>query len=150
MSENPAIALCLNYLGRFARTELQLRQYLKRKQCSETDIEQAISYARERGFVQDEQYARSFIESKIAHRDGPLKIKQQLFQKGISPESAGQLIRELYPVELQVDNASALIEKKARYLSAQGGRQKVMRFVASRGFPSYVIIQAFKNRNVSR
>jgi len=51
------------------------------------------------------------------------------------------LLKEQYPNELQIESAAALLEKRK---SRTTDRQKLYRFLASRGFPGYVIIQAFE------
>lgn len=130
------------YLGRFARSERQVRDYLKRKLFPPEEISEAIAYLHEHKFLNDNSYAEAVIRDRIRHCDGPLKIKQMLFQKGIESETQERLLRELYPQELQVEAAEQLVQKK---LKKAADREKVMRFVASRGFPRYVMIQAFKN-----
>jgi SOS response regulatory protein OraA/RecX len=77
----------------------------------------------------------------MRHGDGPRKIRQMLFQKGIDSATQDRLLRELYPEELQIETASELIGKKMRRSS---DRQKALRFVASRGFSRYVMIQALQ------
>lgn len=143
MSSKPAIQKAVDYLARFARTELQVRRYLRRKQFTNPEIDEAIDYLRSHRFLNDDVYARSFIESKIRKLDGPLKIKQMLFSKGIPTEASDRLLREFYPEEVQLEAVRTLIERKMR-TAAQ--RERVMRFVASRGFPRYVIIQVFRSK----
>jgi regulatory protein len=128
----------LQYLGRFARTEFQIRRYLQRKAFSSEEINDAIEFLREHHFLNDTSYAESYIASRISRCDGPLKIKQLLFQKGISSIEAGKLLEEHYPVELQVENAKKLLKKRNKS-SIQN-----QRFIASRGYPRYVIMRALQ------
>jgi regulatory protein len=132
-----SIPVALAYLARFARTELQLRQYLRRKGFSQNEISDAVAYLVERKFLNDDSYARAYIESRIRRMDGPFKIKQLLLQKGISSATAQELLRELYPDELQIENAIKLAgAKKSK------SREQQLRFIASRGYSRYVIMQA--------
>jgi regulatory protein len=134
-----SIHVALAYLARFARTELQLRQYLRRKGFSSDEISAAVTYLQERNFLNDDSYARAYIESRIRRMDGPFKIKQLLMQKGISSSAAQELLRELYPDELQIQNVKKLAAvKKAK------SKEQQQRFVASRGYSRYVIMQALK------
>ena len=135
----------LDYLSRFARTELQVVRYLKRKGFTAEEVSSTIAYLREHRFVNDEAYAESFIENRIQRGDGPIKIKQLLLQKGIDSATAQRLIEEFYPVELQLERAEVVIRKRVRSkVLSRDWRQRIFRFVASRGFPPYVIIQAFE------
>jgi regulatory protein len=132
----------LYYLGRFARTERQVSDYLKRKGFESAEISETIQYLHEHRLLNDHSFAESFILSKIRHCDGPLKIKQMLFQKGISGPEVEALLKEHYPSELQVEKIAELLERRPRL-----DREKAMRFVASRGFSPYVIIQALRARH---
>lgn len=132
----------IGYLARFARSERQVRNYLVRKEFSSEEIAEAITYLRDRGFLNDASFAESVVRERIRRCDGPRKIRQMLFEKGIDSETQDRLLRELYPEELQVEAAAELIRKRLRRTS---DRDKVLRFVASRGFSRYVMIQALKN-----
>lgn len=132
-----SIPVGLAYLARFARTELQLRRYLQRKGFSENEISDTVAYLQEHKFLNDDSYARAYIESRIRRLDGPFKIKQLLLQKGIASTAAQDLIRELYPDEIQIQNA-----KKLAALKRAKSREQRMRFIASRGYSRYVIMQA--------
>lgn len=145
---NPARDRALSYLGRFSRTRKQIADYLKRKQFEPDQIADAISYLKEHGYINDDSFAEAYIQEKIRKLDGPLKIRQMLFLKGVDSETGERFLRELYPVEIQQENAMELIQKKLKGTSGKNigrmEREKILRFVASRGFPRYVIIQAFK------
>lgn len=146
----------LEYLGRFSRTERQVRNYLSRKEYSPNDIDSAISYLHSHQLLNDNAYAERFIQSRIRRNDGPLKIRQMLFQKGIDPQTSQQLLQEHYPEELQLEQARKLLEqrmkknKRKQVSSSDAVTQRrkdtadAQRYLASRGFPRYVIIQAFK------
>ena len=120
------------------------------QQWSPDQIQDALSYLTEHRYLNDDSFAESFIREKINHKDGPFKIKQMLFQKGIASEISNRLITELYPVEVQQEKAALLMKQKLRNTGpvskiGQLQREKLFRFVASRGFNRYVIIQAFKS-----
>ncbi|HSE42581.1 MAG TPA: regulatory protein RecX [Acidobacteriota bacterium] len=150
VNNNPARERALLYLGRFSRTRKQVKDYLKRKEFTPEQIEDAINYLVEHLYLNDRAFAESFIQEKIKHRDGPLKIRQMLYLKGIAPEDSTAILNELYPVELQQENVAALLQQKLRSGQSfsslnRNEREKLFRFVASRGFNRYVIIQAFKS-----
>jgi regulatory protein len=128
----------LAYLSRFSRTELQVRRYLQRKGFSSSEITEAVAFLLEHKFLNDDSYAQSYIQSRISRLDGPLKIKQLLFQKGVPPQKAEELLKELYPVEVQIENARRLAQKRNKT------REQLLRFIASRGYPGYVIRAAIK------
>jgi regulatory protein len=128
----------ISYLARFARTEFQLRRYLQRKGFVSEEITDTIQFLREHNFLNDTSYAQAYIVSRISRFDGPLKIKQLLIQKGISGTEAQRLLQSQYPVELQIENAKKLLTKRART------RIQQQRWIASRGYPRYVMMQALR------
>jgi regulatory protein len=142
----------LEYLGRFSRTEHQVRAYLSRKGYPGEEVDQAIIYLHEHHFLNDLAYAEAFIQSRIRRNDGPLKIRQMLFQKGIDPATSLSLLQEQYPEELQLEKACIVLQirmKRTKSVHGLNSFQKrktteATRFLASRGFSRYVIIQALK------
>lgn len=131
----------VEYLSRFARSERQVRLYLARKEYNTEQIDDAIAYLRQHSFLNDDAFAEAVVRERIRHGDGPRKISQMLFQKGIESQTRDRILRELYPEELQVEAAAKLLQKR---LGRAGNREKALRFVASRGFSRYVMIQALK------
>lgn len=131
----------VEYLGRFARSERQVRDYLRRKQFPREEIDDAIAYLHEHNYLNDTGYAEMVVRERIRRCDGPLKIRQALFQKGIDSATQDRLMRELYPEEVQVEAAVTLLRKRLRRVE---DRARAMRLIASRGFSRYVMIQALK------
>jgi regulatory protein len=145
----------VEYLGRFSRTEQQVRAYLSRKGYPAEEVDQAIGYLHEHRFLNDRAYAEAFIQSRIRRNDGPSKIIQMLFQKGIDPATSRLLLQEQYPEDLQLEKACMVLQTRLKRTksesrsNSQQEKQKrkttaAMRFLASRGFSRYVIIQALK------
>jgi len=132
----------LRYLSRFSRTEKQVADYLLRKGFSPDDISATISYLCEHKFLNDHTYAESYVLARIRRADGPRKIRHLLLQKGIHGSLADHFLADLYPPELQKERVKVLIRKRKG-----GDRNSLFRFLASRGFPQYVMIQAFEEFN---
>jgi regulatory protein len=134
-----SIPAAIAYLSRFARTEVQVRRYLQRKGYTSAEISEAIEFLQEHKFLNDHAYAESYIRSRIARLDGPFKIQQLLMQKGVDSSTAKTLIQENYPQELQVENVRKLMKKRQKRSAEQ-----LKRFIASRGYSGYGIMQAFR------
>ena len=54
----------LHLLNAMGRTEEQLREKLRQGEYSDDIIEEAISYVKSFGYINDEEYARSFIAGR--------------------------------------------------------------------------------------
>lgn len=147
---NAATETAVRYLSRFSRTETQLRSYLKRKGFLPSDIDEAIQYLLSRGYLNDLAYAESYTRYRIERQDGPKKIRYRMIEKGISPQIADQVLKQLYPEDLQIELAGQLIRqritRRRQTTDDRSHREATFRFLASRGFPPYVIIQAFSKK----
>jgi SOS response regulatory protein OraA/RecX len=65
-----------------------------------------------------------------------------LVKKGVQRGIIDDLLSQNYPAEVQVENVVALLKK--RIASRGANREKLYRFVASRGYSGYVIMRAFE------
>jgi len=124
-----------------SRKEQQVAGYLSRKEFAPEEIGETLAYLREHNFLNDRSFADNFVQSRIRHGDGPMKIKQMLVQKGIQRSIIDELLSKNYPSEVQIENVVVLLKK--RIASRGPDRDKLYRFVASRGYSGYVIIRAF-------
>ena len=136
--KSPALQKAISYLSRFSRSERQVRAYLARKEFVEPEINEAVAYLREKGYLNDSVYAESVVREHIRRCDGPRKIRQSLMLKGIESSVQDRVLRDLYPAELQVEAAVAFLRKKL----GRSDRDKAMRSAASRGFSYDIVRQA--------
>ena len=78
---------CLYYL-KYSRTEKEVRSHLYNKDYKDNEIEESIEYAKELNYIDDYDYAYSYINDHLLiNKWGPLKIKINLRDKGISDET---------------------------------------------------------------
>ena len=74
----------LRYVSMAAKTEGQVKDYLVRKEFSETEIEEAIEMLREYRYVDDERYCRDYYIQGCRKGRGRRRIEQELERKKIS------------------------------------------------------------------
>lgn len=103
----------MHLLNDMGRTELQLRQKLERDGYPEDMIEEAVSYVKSFGYVNDENYARVFIEGR-KNKKSRKELSAALVQKGIEKEIVEKVFEECYE-EDDTRNAIEEILKKKRY-----------------------------------
>ena len=91
----------------------------------------------------DERYTESYVNMRRNRGYGPIKIKHELQQRGISPELADNFVE--FDDEIWLDTAYQAYEKKFAHRSEDGAlnsaneRAKRMRFLQSRGFTGDII-----------
>lgn len=76
----------LRLLEHMDRTERGLADRLKQAGFSEKATEDAVSYVRELGYINDERYAFHYIMYRI-HNKSRQKIFQELQQKGVDRQT---------------------------------------------------------------
>ena len=129
----------LNLLSRMPRTEKQLKDKLLKYEYGYTVIDEIISKLKELGYINDEEYTVEYVNSRI-ERDGPYKIKNQLYSKGIAKNIIEKVFEDWdYRDERKVAYSLALKKSETMERSFKS-RNKVARFLQNRGF-SYEIIK---------
>lgn len=73
------------YLLKFRqRSETEIRRRLAKKGYTAGAIEQAVGFLKEKNFLNDEQFARDWIESRLKRSLGLRKIVAELRLKGVA------------------------------------------------------------------
>lgn len=147
------LSQAMNFLSYRMRSAEEIRAYLLKKEIEPSTIKAIIQRLEENGYVNDLEFAKMFIRSKITTtKKGPLALKQELKKKGVSDSLIEQAI-ETYSVEEQVEEATKLATKKAKQdkkLSENARKQKVAQFLQQKGFPWGVVEQAIENASLEK
>ncbi|HWQ81568.1 MAG TPA: RecX family transcriptional regulator [Ignavibacteria bacterium] len=126
------------FLNYKQRSEKEVRKKLKEKKLSESSIDVVISSLKDLKYINDESYAKSYLQSKILRKpEGKRVLKMKLADKGIPKEIAENIISEQYPPETETEKAAELLkkyEKKVRAKTPVEKKQKCFRFLLSKGF----------------
>ncbi len=133
----------VSYLAQMARTEFEIRKYLKKKSYSDAEILEALQALKDEGIVDDESYTKEFIEFSIKNRLlGPNALRVRLARRGVSSEIISRCLARQYP-ESRVKKVAVASGKKKLFDVAGIPRQKQMekvgRYLISRGFPEGVV-----------
>jgi regulatory protein len=81
------LALAYRFLGRRERTRRELRAHLAAKGCEEPLIEHALAVLSEQGYLDDERFARLFVEDKRTLEGwGSDRIARSLRERGLDRE----------------------------------------------------------------
>lgn len=130
----------INYLSYRPRAKAEIRQNLRKHKIDESVIETTIERLDQKNFVNDEEFAKLWIENRNEFRPrGRRALAMELRQKGISDKVIDQSLDELVNEEELIYRAGI---KKARKLARyewQDFRKKLAAFLARRGF-SYGVI----------
>ena len=125
---------CLMFLKN-TRTEAETIKYLKDNDYSESEIDEAIKYAKEVGYINDIDYINAYVSDHLLiNKWGPQKIIFKLKEKGISGEAVNFALMD--NEEIIKRNLYAQVEEKAKGLNLEDfkTKQKVINHLVSRGY----------------
>lgn len=139
--ENKALDYALNLLTYRQRSEKEIYDSLKRKGYIDEHIENVISSCKDKNYINDKIFAKSFINDKInLNKHGPERIKHELRLKGVSKEIINEVLD--YDRNDQYRFAKEVADKKMysyRNDDKNAVYRKMSGFLQRRGF-SYDII----------
>jgi regulatory protein len=144
------------YLSRTPKTEFQVRKYLKdlkfKKKGSwfsedisinwEEMFDLIVSKLKEYKYVDDERFARTFVESRLRSKPrGKTVLIGELLAKGVDKEIAQQVCNEEVTDEYEL--LKSTYEKKYKGKKFDSKDSKMVSFLLRKGF-SWELIERFK------
>ncbi|MGN1167693.1 MAG: regulatory protein RecX [Lachnospiraceae bacterium] len=125
----------LHLLNAMGRTESQLRQKLKQDHYPDEITEEAIAYVKSFGYINDDAYARNFIECR-KERKSKKELYAQMIQKGLDKEVIDRAFEESYGREDAKEAITEILRKK-KYDPETADRKetrKILGFLTRKGF----------------
>ena len=131
----------LDILSRREHSVRELKNKQKRFDPESSDLKNVIERLITSNFLDDERFAAAFIRSKAESGYGPNYISQYLAKKGISSDKY-----DMYSLEIDwEDKCLTQFNKKRRNKEINfKEKEKILRFLAYRGFSYEIIKNALK------
>ena len=127
--------LALYHLSFKARTEKEVREYLKKYDIEDTIASQVIANLKDENWINDRQYAYSIINANQLSGDkGPYVLTQKLAQKGISKSNIEEILKEFDFSEVAHRVANKLLKKYEGKLPARALQEKIIQNLTNKGF----------------
>lgn len=131
-ADDKAYNLTLAYVARRMRSQWELQDYFRRKGYDEEVAKQILEKLERFGYVNDETFARSWVENRrLLKPTSKRKLTQELRQKRIADSIIDKVLSEDEADELAV--LRALVEKK-RHQTKYSDNLKLMQYLAGQGF----------------
>lgn len=129
----------LRYLSYRPRSTEEVRRHLANKQLPDSRITEVLERLRQRGYVDDMEFARFWISNRDRFKPmGLLALKYELRRKGIDDEIVDALLAEV-DEEASAIRAAQMRLSRYRGCSHQAFRQKLSAMLRRRGFGEYAI-----------
>lgn len=127
------------------RCTFEVQEKLKQFDLSDDEKAKLIKQLEEDNFLNEERFARSFASGKFVIKSwGKIKIKSHLIAKHINKEIIEKGLSEI-DFDEYLTRAKQLASKKNTELSKEKNpwsrKQKVMRYLASKGYESNLIYE---------
>lgn len=129
----------VDLLSRRDYSRQELWRKLSPKAASADDLESVLNNLAERNWQSDERFAAMYLRARSNRGVGPLRLKQELKQKGVSGDLTSEAMEQSDANWTQ--NAIEVAQKKARSVGFDHPqlKPKLWRFLAYRGFAGDVI-----------
>ena len=128
------------------------RVFLKNKEYDEDTVNKVISKLLEQGYLNDESFAKSFINTKIiTTNNGPYKVYNELSKHNIATDILDKEIKA-YDEELQISRIDKIINKLIRSNNSRGGavlRNKIINDLINLGYSKEMIDKVINNYSFS-
>ena len=138
----------MRYLGSRPRSVSEIRRHLRTKRFDDAAIDQAVDQLRSQRYIDDEAFARYWVEQRDAHRPrGQRAIVSELMAKGVAREVIDIVMGDR-GADVDVRRARDAIRRpitRWMTLSDVDRKRKIHQYLASRGF-SYDVIEEVLER----
>ena len=125
----------MHLLSDMGRTESQLRTKLLQGGYPQKIVDEAITYVKSFGYINDREYARNFVESR-KEKKSRKEIYAALCQKGLDSELIKEALDECYAGEDSLQALKALLRKKGYHPGNADLKenQKIIGYLVRKGF----------------
>ena len=139
--KNTAFDKALTHISATQKTEKRVREFLQSKGYLPAVVDYAVEKLRSYNFLNDGQYAESYVES-ISKRKGSKLIRMELRSKGVSETEIDAALDAL-PVEQEIETAKGILEKYMRgKVCDKTTLQKACRYLLGKGYDYEVVKSA--------
>ncbi|MBI3250558.1 MAG: regulatory protein RecX [Candidatus Andersenbacteria bacterium] len=130
-------------LSRRDHAEAEVRMKLAHKQFALPEIEEAVAWLYKQHLLDDDHFAQAYAESVLLGKPvGRRYIAAKLQQKGVKPAAITQAIEQVFNRRSEKELVQDAIARWRRaHTTTKNSRDKLYRFLASRGFSLDIITE---------
>lgn len=143
-----ALLKAYDYVARRPHSTAELRDKLLRKEHPNDVVDEVINRLQESGYLDDVAFAKLWIEQRGTTR-GPRLLRAELMKKGVSSDDMAEAFGERV---IEDNDLTRLIQKRMTRYDGQEWpqvRDKLMRYLAGRGYDFDAITTAIRNYEAS-
>jgi len=122
----------------------EIEQYIYKKTQDESEKKELFAYLNKLGFVDDKRFAENWVRQRRNKGMSTFVVRGELYKKGINSE----IIDEVVDNEDELDSLLILVEK-IKDRAAYKDKQKLMKYLASKGYRYDDIKKALEELSIS-
>jgi len=147
-----ALKRCMDYIAYRPRSLHEIRTRLSDLNASQEIAAQIEARLKELGYVNDDDFARRWVESRVRSKGyGPKRLQNELRKKGIAADLARKVVDDACPADMvEVQLSQQMNQALKRYRNErdeQKKRQKIVGFLNRRGFEIGGILNELDRRS---
>ncbi len=134
--------IAFQYLKVRNRSEKEIRVQLRKKEIAQAIIEQTVEYLKKLNLINDQQFARDWISTRVKKPLGLRRIFFELKEKGIDEGVLAQELSEARSNSNEEDVVARLAAKRLlRYhgLDQRTQKRRIFEYLIRRGFTPAVV-----------
>ena len=142
---NKALGYAFRLLKYRPRSEYELCRRLKKRGFPESVIKETLFFLKEKGLINDFEFARIWVESRIKKPLGIYRLKQELKVKGIDKDLIKKAIESLgnkYKEEEMIKDLLCRRWERLKNIEPQKAKRRLFLYLLRRGFSSEKIQEA--------
>ncbi|ENH95761.1 hypothetical protein J416_14397 [Gracilibacillus halophilus YIM-C55.5] len=145
--------LSLRYLSYRMRSEKEIIDYLHQKEVDIETIKAVVQRLKQEKWLDDLAFAESFVRTRLQMAvKGPLLIRKELADKGVSNESIEQALIQ-YPFEDQMEKIDKWLNKQNQMSSKKSYKQQLENLkqrLMQKGFTQDAIQEALQQHSFEK
>jgi regulatory protein len=132
-------------LSRRQHTVSELGAKLAKREFPKTVINEVVSLLSERKFLDDVNFAELYFNELTAKGLGLTRIRLAMRKRGVPPEISNEVLSRGFSADDEARRAAEALKKRHLFFDREKDlnkrKQKMFRYLASRGFSSAVIVK---------
>lgn len=139
-SHQALLSRALYYLQIRQRSEQEMTSYLQKKGGQVADVDKVLTYLKQHGLINDQEFAAAYTRSLFAKGKGEAFIAYQLSRKfGVAKPLISEAV-QAFDSKLRVASAIKVLERKSKILAMPKplARLKANQYLANRGYSTDV------------
>ena len=126
------------------RSEKEIYQRLKKKKFDDRIIKETIAFLKDKDFINDNYFAKAWVESRLKRPLGLRRIKQELRIKGIGKEIIDSQIDEIKKNYSEEDIVAEIARERfnrLKNIEPEKAKRRLYAYLLRRGFSPDIVVE---------